>query len=296
MDPARTLGPFRLIRRLGAGGMAEVWLATAFGASGFEKKIALKTLLPGLVGDGDAERSLLDEARLAARLSHRGLVQVHDLGVADGIVWVRLDWVDGPSLETLLRHARPAPEVALLVAEELAAALDYLHRATDDAGRPLGLVHRDVSPSNVLVSRGGEVKLADFGIAKATRLREVTRGGVRKGKWAYMSPEQAAGLPLGPASDQFSLGILLFELLAGRRPFDGDSVAETIDRIREATPPDVTAIPAAVVPLVLRLLGRVPAERFGSAEEARAAIEVTRRTLPPAGPRELGAWADTVPR
>ena len=124
MDRPRTLGPFRLVRRLGAGGMAEVWLAEAFGASGFAKRVALKTPLPGLVGDGDAERLLIEEARLAAQLSHRGLVQVHDLGVSDGILWIRLDWVDGSDLETLLRASLPAPEVALLVAEELAAALD----------------------------------------------------------------------------------------------------------------------------------------------------------------------------
>jgi len=276
--------------------MAEVWLATAYGASGFEKKVALKTLLPGLVGDGDAERLLLEEAKLAARLSHRGLVQVHDLGVADGVVWVRLDWVDGPDLESLLRVARPAPEVALLVAEEIAAALDHVHAATDDEGRPLGLVHRDVSPSNVLVSRAGEVKLADFGIAKATRLREVTRGGVRKGKWAYLSPEQAAGLPLGPPSDQFALGILLFELLTGARPFGGDSVVETIDHIREAVPPDVSALPPPIAPVVLRLLARLPGDRFASAEDARAAIAAARGTLPPAGPREIAAWASRVPR
>jgi serine/threonine-protein kinase len=291
MDPRpRTLGPFRLVRRLGAGGMAEVWLATAFGASGFEKKVALKTLLPGLVGDGDAERVLLEEAKLAARLSHRGVVQVHDLGVADGVVWVRQEWVDGESVETLLRKRPPSPEVALLVAEEIAAALDYVHAATDDAGRPLGLVHRDVSPSNVLVSRAGEVKLADFGIAKATLLREVTRGGVRKGKWAYLSPEQAAGLPLGPASDQFSLGILLYELLAGRRPFDADSVAETIDRIREAVPPDLTPIPPSAAPILERCFARLPADRYPSAEGLRSAIAAARASLPSAGPREVAAW------
>ena len=290
MDTRTTLGPFRLVRRLGAGGMAEVWLAEAFGASGFVKRVALKTPLPGLVGDGDAERLLIEEARLAAQLSHRGLVQVHDLGVSDGILWVRLDWVDGSDLETLLRASLPPPEVALLVAEELAAALDYVHGATDEAGRPLGLVHRDVSPSNLLLSKSGEVKLADFGIAKATRLREVTRGGVRKGKWAYFSPEQAAGLPLGPASDQFTLGIVLVEMLSGRRPFDADSVAETVDRIREAPVPDVSRLPREIGTIILRCLSRLPADRYPSAESLRAALAAARRTLTPAGPRELTAW------
>ena len=169
-----------------------------------------------------------------------------------------------------------------------------MHGATDDAGRPLGLVHRDVSPSNVLLSRSGEVKLADFGIAKATRLREVTRGGVRKGKWAYFSPEQAAGLSLGPASDQFTLGIVLVEMLTGRRPFDADSVAETIERIREAPAPDVSRLPREIAAIVLRCLARLPADRYTSADALRAALAAARRALAPAGPRELSAWVGTL--
>src|SRR5262245_36606433 len=207
----RTLGPYRLVRRLGHGGMAEVWLAVAHGASGFEKKVALKTLLPEVASDPEATRGLLAEARLAARLQHRNLVGVHDLGVDDGVYYVRMDWVDGADLATIA-GGRPLPApLALLVAEEIAAALDYVHRAADDDGRPLGLVHRDVSPANILISRGGDVKLGDFGIAKATMLAHVTRGGVRKGKYAYMSPEQASGDSLGPTSDQFALGVTLME-------------------------------------------------------------------------------------
>jgi len=133
------------------------------------------------------------------------------------------------------------------------------------------------------------VKLADFGIAKATRLREVTRAGVRKGKWAYMSPEQAAGAPVTAASDQFGLGVTLYEAATGRSPFEAESAAETIDRVREAAPPDVAALPDEVATVVLRCLARRPEDRHGSAEEARAGIAAARRALDPAGPRDLGA-------
>src|SRR5688572_21566443 len=220
---ARQLGPYRLVSRLGHGGMAEVWLALAYGASGFEKKVAVKLLLPECRGHGELERLLIEEARLGARLSHRNLVGVHDLGIDEGTYYVRMDFVDGVDLATRLRRGRPAPELALLVAWEVALALEYVHGVADDAGRPLGLVHRDVSPANILVSRAGEVKLADFGVAKATMLADLTREGVRKGKYAYMSPEQVAGDPLTPRSDHFGLGVTLMELLAGRRPYDADT-------------------------------------------------------------------------
>jgi serine/threonine protein kinase len=293
MDLPRQLGPYRVLRRLGRGGMAEVFLAMAYGASGFEKPVALKTLLPELAGLGEFERILIEEARIGARLSHRNLVGVHDLGTDDGAYYVRMDYVDGADLGSLTRDGtRPPAPIALLVAEEVALALDYVHRAADDAGRPLGLVHRDVSPSNVLLSRAGEVKLADFGIAKATMLADVTRGGVRKGKYAYMSPEQVAGpaSALTAASDQFGLGVTLYELLTGARPYDADSPLETMDRIRDARPPDVTALEPASAAIVLRCLRRDPADRFPDAEALRAAIAEARRVHAPAATPDLGCW------
>jgi serine/threonine-protein kinase len=284
------LGPYRIVRRLGHGGMAEVFLAVAYGASGFEKRVALKTLLPELVGNGELERLLIEEARLGARLSHRNLVQVHDLGIDDGAYYVRMDYVDGLDLGTLLAARLPGAPLALLVAEEVATALDYVHRAVDDAGRPLGLVHRDVSPHNVLISRAGEVKLADFGIAKATMLADVTRGGVRKGKYAYMSPEQVAGETLGPSSDQFALGVTLVEMLRGRRPYDGETPLETMDKIRAAAPPALDELDEDLRALALRCLQRAPAERFAGAEALREAIAAARRARPPAGPEDMRRW------
>ena len=297
MDLPRQLGPYRLVERIGRGGMAEVFLAEAFGASGFEKKVAVKTLLPELRSSGEHLRLLIEEAKLGARFSHRNLVGVHDLGVDDGVYYVRMDWVDGRDLHTLLRAARPTPPLALFVASEVALALDCVHRATDDRGRALGLVHRDVSPANILVSRAGEVKLADFGVAKATSLADTTRANVRKGKYAYMSPEQVAGDPLGAASDQFALGVTLHEMLLGRRPFDGHggsddngSPLETMRRITAAEPPDLAALPPDLARLLWRCLARDPAARFPSAGDLHHAIVEARMKWPEAGPPELASW------
>jgi serine/threonine-protein kinase len=286
------LGPYRLVRRLGRGGMAEVFLATAFGASGFEKQIALKTLLPELQGNGELERLLIEEARLGGALSHRNLIAVDELGVDAGVYFVRMEYVDGVDLATRSRRGRPPLELALFVVEEVALALAYVHAFAGADGRPLGLVHRDVSPSNILVSRAGEVKLADFGVAKATGLADVTRANVRKGKYAYMSPEQVAGAPLSPASDQFSLGVTLMELLCGRRPYDGDgdTPLATMDRIREAAPPDVRELDADLQELVLRCLAKKPEARFEDMESLRRAVSSARARRAPAAPPDLARW------
>jgi eukaryotic-like serine/threonine-protein kinase len=288
------VGPYRIVRKLGQGGMAQVFLAVAFGASGFEKRVAIKLLLPELEHSPELVRALIEEARLGSVLTHKNLVQVHQLGVADGRYYVVMDFVDGQDLATLARRGPTPPELALLAGEELARALDYVHRVGDEAGRPLGLVHRDVSPSNVLISRAGEVRLGDFGVAKATLLADITRGNVRKGKYAYMSPEQVGGELLTAASDQFSLGVTLYELLAGRRPFDGDGPHETMERVRRADAPDAAPLPPPARELVLRALSRDPAARFASAEELRRAIAEARREFPAVGEPDLAAWAATA--
>jgi serine/threonine-protein kinase len=270
--------------------MAEVYLGVAFGASGFEKRVAIKTLLPELRGNGELERLLISEALLGARLNHRNLVQVHELGVDQGVYYVRMDYVTGADLGSLMRHDRPSAALALLIAQELALALDYVHNLQDAEGRALGLVHRDISPSNILISRAGEVKLADFGVAKATSLADVTGANVRKGKYAYMSPEQIAGRPLTPPSDLFALGVTLMQVLVGRRPFDGDTVLETMERIKEARPPELSELPEPMRALVLRCLAREPGKRYASARELLKDIATIQRSLPPVGPPELAAW------
>ena len=283
------LGPYPLVRRLGRGGMAEVWLATAVGASGFARPVAVKTLLPELAGEVALERALLHEARVAGRLAHRNLVAVLGLGVDDGVYYVVLEYVDGGDLATVTRHRRLPLPLVLLVIEELALGLAYVHGARDDRGLPLGLVHRDVSPSNVLVSRAGEVKLADFGIAKATALADRT-GGLRKGKHAYMSPEQLLGEPLTAASDQFALGVTLVELATGARPFDGDTPLATMDNVRAGRLPPLDGLPADVAALARRALAGAAADRFPTMEALRLAVAAARRGLPPVAPPDLAAW------
>jgi eukaryotic-like serine/threonine-protein kinase len=257
----RGFGPFELTERLGAGGMAEVFKATAFGASGFEKTVALKLLREEYVGEPSWERMFLDEARLQARLSHRGLVQAHDFGSVEGRPWVRLDFVDGLDLAALADGRAVPTSIASFIIAEVLTALAALHDAVDEHERPLGLVHRDVSATNVLVSKRGEVKLGDFGIAKATLLKDQTHGGIRKGSYAYMSPEQVAGRPLTAASDVFSAAVLAVELLTGVRPFDAATPVETMERIREATRPSLDTVPEALRSTVSTMLQLDPSTR-----------------------------------
>lgn len=290
MELPRRIGPYTLLSRLGHGGMAEVFLARAVGASGFEKPVAIKVLKTELQGDGELERLLIEEAKLGATLGHRNLVQVHDLGVDGGVYYVRMDFVDGADLDSLRRAELPSAPLALLVAEEIALALSYVHSLTDAEGRPLGLVHRDVSPSNVLLSRHGEVKLADFGIAKATMLGENTAASIRRGKYAYMSPEQIAGAPLSSRSDQFGFGVMLHELLLGRRPFDGPSPIDTMDRVREAAPPDLSALDADLAAIVGTCLAKAPDERFETAEALQRALAAARRLRDSTSTLDLARW------
>lgn len=270
MSFPRPFGPFQLEARLGQGGMAEVFRARAFGASGFEKIVVVKTLREELIGSPELERMFLEEARLQARLSHRNLVQAHDCGIFEGRAWVRLDLVDGVELAAL--PLTLAPDVVRFIGAELALGLHALHEARDESGRPLGIVHRDVSPTNVLLSRLGEVKLADFGIARATQLREQTRSGVRKGTYAYMSPEQVSGKTLSTASDQFALASLLGELLTGQRTFDAATPLETMDAIRQGATPALETVDAPLRAVLIRALQNDPSLRFASTREFRAAL------------------------
>lgn len=250
--------------------MAEVFRARAFGASGFEKVVVVKTLREELVGAPELERMFLEEARLQARLSHRNLVQAHDCGVFEGRAWVRLDFIDGVELAALPLPL--APDLVRFIGAEIALGLHALHEARDEANRPLGIVHRDVSPTNVLLSRMGEVKLADFGIARATQLREQTRGGVRKGTYAYMSPEQVSGKPLTTASDQFALASLLAELLTGERTFDAPTPLETMDAIRHAQTPELGSIDEPLRSVLIKALQKDPTQRFAASREFRVAL------------------------
>ena len=294
----RRLGPYEVLRRLGAGGMAEVYLARRYGAAGWDKLVAVKVLRPELRGRAELERLLISEARLGARFAHPGLIHVHDLGFAEGTYYVCMDYVDGRDLAALIR-ARPLPRaLALLVAEQLAAALAYVHALTDRSGRPLGLVHRDVSPGNVLVSRTGEVKLSDFGIAKATAERDETWGRLRLGKYAYMAPEQVTGEPLGPAADLFALAVTLHECLLARRPFVGETHLELMEAIRSAqlgAEHDFGDLSVELVELLRIKLARDPRQRLGEGAAGLARqLSALRRAHPPVSSFDLAEWVAGV--
>ncbi len=286
MSLRSSLGPYQLVRRIGRGGMGEVHLAVAHGASGFSRAVAIKTLVPELADDADLTRALIREATIAGALHHRNVVGVLGLGVEDGIYYVVMEYLDGGDLAA--HGAAPEP-LALHVVHELALGLQFLHEACDDRGLPLGLVHRDVGPANVLVSSAGDVKLADFGIAKATALADFTAAGTRKGTYAYMAPEQLAGEPASAAADQFGLAVTLAELITGRRPFHGDTPLATMEAIRAGAPALAGVAPDVAV-VVRRALAVDPAARFASIDDLRLAIAALQHTRPVAGPRDLGAW------
>ncbi|HEY5927036.1 MAG TPA: serine/threonine-protein kinase [Kofleriaceae bacterium] len=280
-----SLGPYQLVRRIGRGGMAEVFLARSYGASGFARTVAIKALAPELVGNADLERALIHEATLAGKLHHRNLVAVLGLGVDDGVYFVVMEYVDGGDLA---RVQLPEP-LALHVVCELALGLAHLHAARDERGLPLGIVHRDISPSNVLVSSTGDVKLADFGIAKATALADLTGAGTRKGTYAYMSPEQLAGEAVSPASDQFGLAVTLVELITGRRPFGGDTPWAVMEAIRGGDA-QLDGLAGDVGQVVRRALALDPAARFAAVDELRIALDELRVTRERAGTGELADW------
>jgi eukaryotic-like serine/threonine-protein kinase len=287
------IGPYQLVRLLGRGGMAEVHLAIAHGASGFERRVAIKTLAPELAGEPELERALIREAVLGAGLHHRNLVAVLGLGVDDGY-YVVLEYVDGRDLARHLHE--PMPEaIALHVVHEVALGLVHLHAARGDRGLPLAIVHRDVGPANVLVSSSGDVKLADLGVAKATALADRTAAGTRKGRYCYMAPEQLAGEPVTASADQFGLAVMLVELITGRRPFTGETPWAVLDAIRQG--PALEGLAGDVHAIATCALAAAPAARFESIEALRLALAAVQSQRPRVGPVELAAWlGSTSPR
>src|SRR5678815_5856104 len=217
----RQFGPYRLVRQIAVGGMAEIHLAKTAGIAGFEKYVALKMIHPNFAEDEQFIQMLVDEAKIAVQLTHGNIAQTFDLGRVGDTYYITMEYVDGADLYKILRRAseqdREIPlDVCAFIGKEISSALDHAHRKRDHKGKPLGIVHRDVSPQNVLVSYSGEVKLVDFGIAKAASKVRQTAAGVIKGKYYYMSPEQARGGQIDLRSDIFSAGIVLYEMVAGQ--------------------------------------------------------------------------------
>lgn len=292
-------GRYHIARKIADGGMAEIFLGTQHGMEGFERPVVLKRILAPLVADPQFRNMLIDEAHVAMGLGHSNIVQVLDLGHVRGRYFLVLELVDGWDLSQILARAAAAsfaipPEIQLYIAAEVCRALAYAHARTRD-GQPLAIVHRDVSPQNVLLSEQGEVKLTDFGIAKAMGRRERTNQGVIKGKLAFMSPEQASGSILDNRSDLFSLGTILYLFFTGRRPFEAPTDLESIMLVRECrfSPPEVVkpGLDPAMAKIIRRALERLPSKRYQNADEMLVDIENVQRTVyRPAGQTELKRW------
>jgi serine/threonine-protein kinase len=283
--------------------MAEIYLALQAGAEGFQKQVVLKRVAPTLSADPAFVRMLVDEAHIASTLNHSNLVQVLDLGKAGDEVFLVLEFVDGWSLEQVRQRAQKARvkvplSLAVYVVGALCRGLAYVHTRKRD-GRPLGIVHRDVSPHNVLLSREGEVKLADFGIAKAVDRREKSATGVIKGKFAYMSPEQSIGVELDARSDLFSVGTLLYVLTTGRKPFDGDTDVDVVMKVRKGRYEKPSEILKDFNPDVERFIARALrvdlARRWQSAEKMADRIDTILSKLgQQTGPVVLKRWLEAL--
>ncbi|HEX6242665.1 MAG TPA: serine/threonine-protein kinase [Polyangiales bacterium] len=281
MNQPRIFGPYTLLRRLAVGGMAEIYVASTRGLGGFEKLAAIKLVHPHLAADPQFVRMLVEEAKILVLLTHANIAQVFDLGCIDNTYYIAMEFVDGLDVHGLQtsaqRESRPMPiAICAYVVAEMLNGLDYAHRKRDASGRPLNIVHRDISPQNVVVSQAGDVKLVDFGIAKSNRQSEGTEAGVIKGKYFYMSPEQAWGDPTDRRSDVFSTGILLFEMLTGHMLYTGKSVPELIAKVRRAEIPRLISlrgdIPESLENIVQRALQREPAARYQSAIDMGEAL------------------------
>jgi serine/threonine protein kinase len=273
-------GKYELQRRLAVGGMAEIFLASVRGVEGFEKTIVLKRILPHLAEEAEFVEMFIDEAKLASTLSHPNIVQVYELGSIDSRYFIAMEYVPGIDLSTLSKRlvdkgGLPKGAIAA-IGIEAARGLHYAHEKRDGTGKPFGLVHRDMSPQNILLSIEGLVKITDFGIAKAENKSSKTRSGVLKGKFSYMAPEQAFGKPLDRRADLFALGLVVYELYTGKRAYKSDNELEMLDMAREARLPPLKDVipdfPAALSDVVSKALAPKMEDRFATCAEFANAL------------------------
>lgn len=269
-------GKYLLLERINVGGMAEVFKAKAFGVQGFERLLAIKRILPNMSEDDEFINMFVDEARIAVQLSHSNVVQIYELGKNNENYYIAMEYILGRDLRQIFDRFRKAEKIfpvpaAAFVASKICDGLDYAHRKNSPTGAPLNLIHRDVSPQNILVSYEGAVKITDFGIAKAEDRASKTQAGVLKGKFGYMSPEQVRGLDIDRRSDIFALGILLYEMVTGERLFLGESDFSTLEKVRAAEVPPPSQynpdIPEELERILLKALARDREERYQWASE-----------------------------
>ena len=297
----RFIGRYAVYSEIAAGGMATVHVGRLLGTAGFARTVAIKCLHSQFAKDPEFVAMFLDEARVAARVRHPNVVPTIDVVATDGELFLVMEYVQGETLARLLRlksgERRPGapPRIAATIASHVLHGLHAAHQATSESGEPLGIVHRDVSPQNVLVGVDGVARVLDFGIAKARDRIHITRGGLLKGKVSYMAPEQLAGAGVDCRTDVYAAGVILWEALVGRRLFDAEGDFAIAERVRtaEIAPPSslVADLPAGTDALVLRALDRAPAARWASAREMALAIE---STIGVANPSEVTAWVEAT--
>jgi serine/threonine protein kinase len=279
-------GKYFLLERINVGGMAEVYKAKTVGVEGFEKIVAIKRILPSVAEDEQFIKMFVDEAKITSQLSHANLAATFDLGKIDDTYYIAMEYVPGKDLRSVFERLKrrgdkmPLP-LAAFVMVRVCEGLDYAHRKRDTSGRELHIVHRDVSPQNIILSYEGEVKLIDFGIAKAANKITRTQAGILKGKFGYMSPEQVRGLPLDRRSDIFAAGVVLYELCTGERLFTGSSDFSVLEKVQQARVKPPSQVEASIPPklegIILKALAREPEDRYQQA--ADVAAELTRFLL-----------------
>lgn len=293
-------GRYCLLERLNIGGMAEIFRARPFNARNFKRYLAIKRILPNLADDEEFIEMFVDEARITVQLAHPNIAQIYELGRHKGTYYIVMEYIAGADVLSLINYYRrrretlPPSQVAYIVSR-IADGLAYAHDKVDAQGRPLEIIHRDISPQNVLLGFDGAVKIIDFGIARASLRRSRTESGVLKGKFGYMSPEQVSGRELDRRSDIFALGILFWEMLTARRLFYSRNDYEILDRVRnmEIPPPSVhnPQVPPELDAIVLQALNRDIFARYQSAGELREALQEWLRTLkPPYDAQVLASW------
>ena len=277
----KKFGKYQLLEKIAAGGMAELYRAKVIGEYGFEKQVAIKKILPHLSDEGNLVKAFIDEAKLAALLQHENIVQIYDFGNMNGEYFIAMEYLFGKDLRKLTYKAREKSatfdlENTLYVISRVCAGLDYSHNLKDLQGKPLNIIHRDINPQNIFITYEGQVKIIDFGIAKAASHNSTTHEGLIKGKLAYMSPEQAKGKAIDHRSDIFSTGIILYELLAGQRMFQGETM-HIYNQVRDAQYDPLESLqpdlPARLNRVVQQALAKEPDERYQSAGEMLSDLE-----------------------
>jgi serine/threonine protein kinase len=278
----KVYGPYRLLERVAVGGMAEVFKAMRSGVEGFEKVVAVKRILPHLSDNKEFVDMFINEAKMVAGLTHPNIVQIFDLGKIDKTYYIAMEYVHGRDLRSIMKRAkergiRIPMDLSVLMVGDICSALEYAHRKKDNRGRPLRIVHRDVSPQNMLISFEGDVKLTDFGIAKAASRATTTDRGALRGKLLYMSPEQANGKNMDCRSDVFSLGITFYEMITDQRPFLASSEKSILEMVRECKLVPASAINTRIPPrldkIIMRSLARDPDDRYQDASDMYKDLE-----------------------